>query len=288
MQGTIAQVVALVVHGNSFLSSSDPAAAFPSNHSALGFCEFVRFVDLNESASGWVESPFSPDPRSWLRRLRKEGVNAIRMAYLPTGGTGGRTTDRMHAGFVGGGGRWVLEAKKPNGSDYWEGRWEIGDSDRADQKIWRVTYGRIASNQPSAPPDSIDLEDLRRKLAENLTEISAFARRQNLDGFANAFETGLSNLQSGSPGRDLYHADLLSLQLSLAAAQLLSAAQSAWVFGGMGSWNDLGFNGEDQSVYERLSEELYQLLNASIVASANSTAQPAPNTQKRTWWRLWT
>ena len=45
----------------------------------------------------------------------------------------------------------------------------------------------------------------------------------------------------------------------LPAAQLLGAAQSAWVFGGMGSWNDLGFEGEDQALYDRLSEELYRL-----------------------------
>jgi hypothetical protein len=52
--------------------------------------------------------------------------------------------------------------------------------------------------------------------------------------------------------------------------QLLGAAETAWVFGGMGSWNDMGFHGETQTHYEEVSEELYKLVNKVIVASANS------------------
>jgi hypothetical protein len=40
----------------------------------------------------------------------------------------------------------------------------------------------------------------------------------------------------------------------------------------MGSWNDLGFSGEAQARYDRLSEELFQLFNQAIATAANSTA----------------
>lgn len=214
------------------------------------------------------------------------------MTYMPGGENRGGATDRMLVGFVGGGGRWLLETTGPNGSDYWEGRWEVGDQSRADRKIWQVTYGRIAANQPSPLQIPIDLEGLRQRLAKNLTEISAFARHHNLDGFAKAFESGQSNLESSSPGTGLYHNDMLSTHMSLAASQLLSAAQSSWVFGGMGSWDDLGFEGDEQSTYENLSEDLYRLLNDSIVSAANSTAPPITTlpqarAKKRSWWRLW-
>ncbi len=52
---------------------------------------------------------------------------------------------------------------------------------------------------------------------------------------------------------------------------MLAACQKAWVFGGMGSWNDMGFDGEDQKDYVRLSEALFQALNAAIVAAANAS-----------------
>jgi hypothetical protein len=55
-----------------------------------------------------------------------------------------------------------------------------------------------------------------------------------------------------------------------ARSVLISPAQAAWVFGGMGSWNDQGFDGQTQDRYERLSENLYKLLNRVIVTAANS------------------
>lgn len=293
MQGTIAQIVALVVHGNAYFRGAEQqAVAFPSTHSTLTFCEFVKFVSLTRSGESWSETPFAQDPTSWLEELRKSRVSAIRMTYMPSGQNLGGATDRMLVGFVGGGGRWLLETTGPNGSDYWEGRWEVGDQGRADRKIWRVTYGRIAANQPSSPPASSDLQSLRQRLIGNLTEITAFAHHQKLDGFAKAFDAGLSNLASLSPGTSLYHNDLLTADMPIAAAQLLSAAQSSWVFGGMGSWNDLGFDGDDQTTYEDLSEDLYKLLNDSIVSAANSTAPlvatPAqPKPKKLSWWRFW-
>jgi hypothetical protein len=188
MQGTIAQIVALVVYGNTYFSSTEQAVAFPSTHSTLVFCEFVKFVDLKRSGESWSETPFASDPASWIEKLHKSGVHAIRITYMPSGENRGGVTDRMLVGFIGGGGRWLLETTGPNGSDYWEGRWEVGDEKRADQKIWRVTYGRIAADQPSSPQVEVDLDGLKQRLIKNLTEISTFAHHHNLDGFATAFE----------------------------------------------------------------------------------------------------
>jgi hypothetical protein len=52
---------------------------------------------------------------------------------------------------------------------------------------------------------------------------------------------------------------------------LLEACQTAWVFGGMGSWNDLWFEGEDQGIYERVSERLFEAVNAGIEQAATSS-----------------
>lgn len=292
MQTSIAQIVALVVYGNAYFHGEEQAMAFPGTKSTLTFCEFVKFVDLSRSGENSRETPFAQDAASWLQELRKSGVQAIRMTHGPSKQNLGGATDRMLVGFVGGGGRWLLETTGINGSDYWEGRWELGDRDRVDRKIWQVTYGRIAANQLSSAQISSDLQSLKQRLTKNLTEISAFARRRNLEGFANAFESGLSNLASSSPDTNLYHSDLLTPAMSLAAAQLFSAAESSWVFGGMGSWNDLGFEGEDQKIYEDLSEDLYKLVNESICSAANSTASPVTarpqaELRKRSWWRLW-
>src|SRR5258706_16035148 len=46
------------------------------------------------------------------------------------------------------------------------------------------------------------------------------------------------------------------------------AAMSAWVFGGMGLWNDLGFDGADGQEYERVSETLFTIINEAIEIAA--------------------
>jgi hypothetical protein len=51
----------------------------------------------------------------------------------------------------------------------------------------------------------------------------------------------------------------------------MAASSSAWVFGGMGSWNDIGFpDKQKEDEYDRLSAELYEVINECYVAVANS------------------
>jgi hypothetical protein len=282
VQTTIAQIIALTTHGNAFLTGSppfDPSAFYPANSTFI-FCEFVQFADLRPAAGGWEESEYAPDPSGWFTRLKRDGVFRLRLAYSPSSGQelgDKKVSDRMMVGFVGGGGRWLIEAMKPGGSDYWEGRWIVGDGERKDRRIWRVTHGRIATDQPTIDRPVMDMPVLQAQLAANLEAIGDFARRQKMAGFAKAFDAGLASLSSSEPYTGVYHSDLApAAALPLSAAQLLGAAQAAWVFGGMGSWNDVSFEGEDQVLYDRLSEELYHLLIVSIVTAANAGATAKP------------
>jgi hypothetical protein len=222
--------------------------------------------------------------------LKKEGTYALRLHY---GAVGGKTVgtyhvpDRMLAGFVGGGGRWLVEAISPRGSDYWEARWEVGDHSRTDRKIWRVTYGRIARDQVTQNASPEDLENLKHRLETALLEIQAYATAHQLENFAAIFEKSRSQLSAEAPGKDVYHSDLtLNGQLSSTAQQLLAASQLGWVFGGMGSWNDTPHDQVDRE-YERLSEELFTLLNRTYVAVANTTAPIAKRSSGDHWWQWW-
>ena len=282
MQGTIAQIVSLTTWGNAFLRGTFGVgdAGFYPNNSAFNFCEYVRFVDLKRQGGRWEPTAYASDPVAWFERLKQDGVHTLRMLYGSSDANElgkNQPADRMLVGFVGGGGRWLVETVKPGGSDYWEANWEVGDRDREDQRIWRVTYGRIAADAPSSPGDSIGPDELMARLTVNLTKIAGFARAHREDGFAGCFESGLARLTSGDPFDGLYQKDLIPRNdVPEIAARLLGASQAAWVFGGMGSWNDLGFDGEDQRLYEQLSEELYRLLNAAIVVAANSSSRDVP------------
>lgn len=297
MQGTIAHVVALVLEGNAVLRGVE-SSGLGMEHSANRFCEFVRFVDLDETPAGWSETQVAADPTEWFRQLKEDGFTELRMSRQPSNHAnvdGAEVTDRMLVGFIGGGGQWSVQANKPDRSDQWVARWAIGDQQAPDRRIWRVTYGRVAMDRPPTEVEQIDLAALRDRFRDVLVQIQAFATRKGLDGFAACFAGGLEDLATESPAHGFHKEFANPSLIPREAIQLLSAAQSAWVFGGMGSWNDLGFDGEDQATYERLSEELYRISNEAIVAATNTSAtgsicrttpeRDSPGPSKRPWWK---
>ena len=86
--------------------------------------------------------------------------------------------------------------------------------------------------------------------------------------------------------------------ISTEQSRLLQAADRAWVFGGMGSWNDMGFESDQQHAeYEVVSSRLYQAVNVvitDVVNSASPVFDLAPVTTSlpyppggKPWWRFW-
>jgi len=112
-------------------------------------------------------------------------------------------------------------------------------------------------------------------LEQSLQEVRAFSAKVKTDWFTKCFDDALDTLASKGSSRHGYHQDIAPKGfLTSESAMLLDACQKAWVFGGMGSWNDLGFEGEDQKTYERVSERLFQTVNAAIEQAATSTFTP--------------
>lgn len=179
----------------------------------------------------------------------------------------------MSAGFVGGGGRWLLAVAHGKGMDCWEASWDVGDQNAPDQRIWRVRYGLVGENAAIAPPRQRPLEEITSDLRTTLSTIRSFAEEHDLRGFAEAFGRAEACLSDADPFARVYHKDLAPPGLlGPQEARVLACSQAAWVFGGMGSWNDMGFEGDEQARYDRLSNDLFCLLNEAISAATNTTA----------------
>lgn len=266
MQDTIFQILVLVTHGNAVLSDSSLGDFYPQ-HEAFRFTEFVRFVDWVRVGDSWQEKLFSETPNEWLAKLKDQKCSGLRVERIPTDGNG--IPDRISVAFIGGGGRWRIEAVFPGSSDFWEAKWEIGDRNHPERKIWQVKYGRTARNQKTALTAPVRIDDLSKSLEQTLREAIAFSRKHRLDGFCQTFEAAYSTLNAPSEP-EIYGAAARG-QLPLDASRLLAAAQAAWVFGGMGSWNDLRFKGKDQRQYSSISDDLFRLINLSLVATVNLT-----------------
>lgn len=270
MTGPIAQIVALTCHGNALLKGDTVPGFFPGN-STCQFCERVTFVELRKPLLVTLrEIQVAKKPDEWFAYLKGRDARGIRLACQPQNDP--QISDRMSAGFVGGGGTWSMEALFPNKRcEFWQARWEVWNQNAPERRVWRVTYGRVAETK-SKPYASQNLEATEERLLKALREISAFSERHDCGGFTDSFSQGISSLTSAE--RHGYYKDLSPPGLLPArASAVLDAAQSAWVFGGMGSWNDMGFNGADGKEYDRVSEQLFQALTEAICVAVNAALQ---------------
>jgi hypothetical protein len=267
MLGSVFQVAALATHGNAALAGR-PVPDFYPQHMAFKFTEYVRFADLKPPAEGWKEIPFAADPDEWLAKLASQGCTLLRIARSPDEGE--TMPDRFAVAFVGGGGEWFVESVSPSGSDFWMANWRLGNREHPDQKIWQVSYGRVAQGRSTVPPETSAVAALSEELRQTLEEASAFSSRHDLVPFTIAFERALAALTSESEPE--LHGLAPPGQLPMAASRLAVASQRAWVFGGMGSWNDIVFRGDENAEYNRISGKLFELINNGIVEAINYPA----------------
>ena len=266
MNGPTSQIAALTIAGNHYLGGGSIDDFWPASP-VFKFCKYVRFIALGGDDSKRIETPYTDDMPSWLERQKGEGVVALRLVHSPVNAP--LINDRYSSAFVGGGGRRVIEALHPQTMDGWEAGWRAGARD-PDRNIWEVSYGRIGHGIERRDPPPDGLEGVTAALARSLAEIAAFARTDpDCERFASLFDDGLRALESDAPlAKSQIFKAIAPMLPNVQAQRLLAASEQAWVFGGMGSWNDVG-GGED---YERVSNIAYATIMRAIAAAANSTS----------------
>lgn len=137
--------------------------------------------------------------------------------------------------------------------DRWTGSWEVTAPNHPDKRIWSVVF----AGSPALPSPNLgsDLDQARHPLERALSSaISLVDARMHYEFWETVFRDARALLSSPAPRLTYYH-ELLIPHRSLIARQLLAAACRAWVFGGMGSWNDVGI--ADEPEYQVTTKALY-------------------------------
>jgi hypothetical protein len=277
MDGVSAQALAFTIVGNRYLHDADIGHFWPAA-AVFEFYKRVRFSTVTEWRDGApIGESYAADPLQWFVRLAADGVVGLRLHWFSSETKDIR--DWETAGFAGGGGRRLIEAVKATASDYWEAQHLVADPSDSERKIWAATYWQAGTDYQTPDLPVPSLGALKAELNDTLREIHAYALKEKLSPFAQLFVEA-RELLNGSAPLDYpgYFQSLQQFVPELAARQLIGAAGRAWVFGGMGSWNDLGRRGDE--AYDALSERLWWALVNGVTGAANATFDPHPALRK--------
>ena len=256
MNGELAQAIALAAHASVWLR--DPVGEPPdlSTSSTFDYVQSITFVLDDHQIADRVEE--------WFDGLRNRRIERVWLE-IPDETQGRRwLADHLASAFAGGG-RWLLVATSHTSAEAWRPEWSV-DRDTDDRRIWRVVYtGQRIAQGFSA---SSAIGETTATLHDVLTAARAFAV-PNLPEFVDAFDHALAAIDGREPGPS-YYDDMLPSSYPRSAQSLVAACAHAWVFGGMGSWNDAGFANEALNhEHSDLSRRLWQAITAAVVAAVN-------------------
>lgn len=267
MQLPILRAVAMVVVGNAALDGSDVSSFARS--SLFRYAKQTAFVTPR---GGDQHEQIAADPVAWFAWLKAQGCGGLRLHTAPMEQKPGRLgtiEERMLVGFVGGGPRWLIEAVGKGAAQLWEGFDRVGDANDSERRIWMTTFVRVGETAPQDEADA-NVSAAAAELEAALTDIGALAHMFASAPFDAIFDEARSALHQ--PLRGAAAPDFLRLaHLDAEATRLLQVCERAWVFGGMGSWNDTGPDAALNDAYERTSEALFQALVRALIAVANSS-----------------
>ena len=169
----------------------------------------------------------------------------------------------------------ALAESDPSGNGpplFWEGFDRIGDRNDPARQIWLTTFVAEGDGPPLAIPP-VRIGDVARELRDALVAIEAVARADPWKkSFAEVFADARAVLDGAAPtdlGLGLDFVDYTALEAD--ARKLLAASAAAWVFGGMGSWNDGTPDPPLAERYEATSDALFSALKWAVLAVANAS-----------------
>jgi hypothetical protein len=262
VNGELANVIALALHGSAWLADQhEPAPDLERLNSTF---HYVCRTQFEPPPSRWRRRGAFVSSSEWMTSLQGDGASRLWLVIPEV--TPGPLEPHLVAGFSNGG-SWGLLATGARPT-VWIPSWKVVDRDAPDNRIWGVRFVGSRVDAHTAPTRPTIAPALGNLVAA-LVDIREFARDHGFDSWAERFDDAIERAQADRPEIP-YHPDLgPRSRLSAEVTRLLAAGSQSWVFGGMGSWNDLWL--DDPTATDRLQQvtrNLYkQMLNALVAAT---------------------
>lgn len=259
MNGELSQLICLATYGTAWLrngASTEPPPILSTNST-------FKFVNSTQFTRDGADSS---DPATWLRSLRSRGVRRLWLAQPDVPPVRSRwpyLQPHLEVAFANGG-HWFALATGEAPSEAWHANWSVIEPRPADNRIWQVRYE--ASDAANLGPQRTDLANARSALDAALTNARAFAQQAELPEWSAEFTEAIEIDDDRPP----YEPDLMDPTFPAEARHLIAKASRSWVFGGMGSWNDVGFEDQTQrAAHADVSSRLFDAVMSACLAAVN-------------------
>jgi hypothetical protein len=261
VDGQLAQLAALVAHGNEWMAGDRARQCTVAAGTTFQYVNAVRFT-LSEGRN--VERPITAeDPSAWLEGLAERGVNSLWLD--PRTANPGPLPAHIAAAFANGTRSSILAAG--HHAERWIAAWTVRQPRAPDNRIWDVHY--VGSSDRSGLREVPAIRSAHERLVGAASAARDLANRFGWTDWAQWFAEALTVADSSAPTARFFD-DALPPSSELARRRLFALASGSYVFGGMGSWNDLAApNPNGEAEYLEVSAELYTTVLLAVAAAVN-------------------
>ncbi len=257
MNGELHQLLLLAANANRYIQAKEYRSL-----DGFGDRNVFNLTFYNENGQP-IQAAFFADPvKSWMQDLRKRDCRGVLMIQ-----SGKAEKERESSGFAGGGRGWILVARFGGFDEHWSAHWQLGQ--RAPATRWDIAYRCRRTTSTAIDPNRYDLNESQCRLEQALTDIGQLAHEIGEEHWkVNFFDAALDLLKgSTSFKRDLPE------NYSEQAQRVFAAVYRCWVFGGMGSWNDVppysAHEHGKSAEFDTYSDALHSAMQDALEAAVN-------------------
>lgn len=261
MNGEWALTICLATWGSLYLKSNGLDKRKIASSSAFQFISSLTFLrTYKESGQVFV----ADSAMEWFDALRQTKVSRLRM--IDNGQRNTQAPDHQLVAFANGAPLSIVSDSVVR-PEIWESSWNTGGPK---DKPWIVEYRGREIDHGQVPP-TINAPAMKGELRNAVSAAIAFAKSEPLflGGWVEFFEKGITSLDSEDPKTSI-PGILPEEGIDLANRQLIAAASQVWVFGGMGSWNDISFSDKaTEREYQNVSASLFSAIKQALIVGVN-------------------
>jgi hypothetical protein len=274
VNGELSQLICLATYGTNWLRRVDSSAEPPD------FAANTTFKYVNSAEFTGVGGRIDTSPAAWLRDIRARSFDRLWLVLPDVAPVRSRwpyLQPHLEVAFANGG-HWFALATGKGPTEAWRASWSVIEPRPADDRIWAIRYEGTAA--PKLRPQQPAIADARSALDAALAGARAFAQQANLPEWSARFTEAMETDDDRPP----YQPDLMDPSFPDEARRLVAKASRSWVFGGMGSWNDVGFkNDEQRAAHANVSSRLFDALMTACVAAVNCPRPDSSPKMGRPW-----